>query len=231
MYRAENYQDLPVSQEIRDLFAYITRYAPAAEDLPTPLAPFIPDFVPGVGDIDSFAKVPRPDGKQETLGLHVLDEPCASQSDPTVLDLQLRSLTKHKVQPMTVRSIDNAAKNNKAIQAWISNISELHRTKPPTEVHYSRPMPDIDALMQVWPAEFETFLSTCALPSPDLDMDDAEYAAMLCALLDIPSSHNLIEALHVMFTLYSEFSSNQHFMAHADASPSITAAGASADAA
>ena len=41
-----------------------------------------------------LTKVPRPDQKAEHLGLTVLDEPRAKQSDPTVLDLQLRTLTK-----------------------------------------------------------------------------------------------------------------------------------------
>lgn len=42
-----------------------------------------------------------PDGKPETLGLTVLDEPRAKQSDPTVLDLQLRTVAKQTtVKPM-----------------------------------------------------------------------------------------------------------------------------------
>jgi intraflagellar transport protein 46 len=43
-----------------------------------------------------------------------------------------------------------------------------------------------------------------------------DYAKMCCALLDIPvhniqNDRNIIESLHVLFTLYSEFKSNQHF--------------------
>ena len=40
------------------------------------------------------AQVPRSDGRDEKLGLIVLDEPAAEQADPTVLDLQLRVVTK-----------------------------------------------------------------------------------------------------------------------------------------
>ena len=58
------------------------------------LKPFIPDFIPAVGDIDAFITVPRPDGKVDKLGLACIDEPCAKQSDPTVLDLQIRAITK-----------------------------------------------------------------------------------------------------------------------------------------
>ena len=41
-------------------------------------------------------------------------------------------------------------------------------------------------------------------PSPDLNPEDC---------LDIPVRDNLIEPLHVLFTLYSEFQSNPHFSA------------------
>jgi intraflagellar transport protein 46 len=48
-------------------------------------------------------QVERPDGKPESLGLKQLDEPAAQQSDPTVLDLQLRAVSKTAaLEPMTV---------------------------------------------------------------------------------------------------------------------------------
>ena len=48
-------------------------------------------------------QVDRPDGKPEALGLKQLDEPAAVQSDPTVLDLQLRAVSKTAtLEPMTV---------------------------------------------------------------------------------------------------------------------------------
>ena len=58
------------------------------------LKPFIPDYIPAVGDIDAFISVPRPDGVKDKLGLAFVDEPCAKQSDPTVLDLQIRAVSK-----------------------------------------------------------------------------------------------------------------------------------------
>ena len=80
-------------------------------------------------------QVPRPDKKDEDLGLKFLDEPSSSQSDPTVLELQLRAMSK-KLQygDVVVRSIDNASKNPIAIEKWIQNISDLHRSKPPPQV-------------------------------------------------------------------------------------------------
>lgn len=58
------------------------------------MCPFLPDFIPAVGDIDAFVKVSRPDGQKDGLGLTVLDEPRLQQSDPAVLQLQLRAVDK-----------------------------------------------------------------------------------------------------------------------------------------
>jgi intraflagellar transport protein 46 len=146
------------------------------------------------------------------MGLKYLDEPSSNQSDPTVLELQLRAMSK-KLQygDVVVRSIDNAAKNPAAVEKWIQSISDLHRSKPPPQVHYRRNMPDLDKLMEVWPEEFEAALENLELPSPDLDLSLADYAKVLCSLLDIPTYENPIESLHVMFTLYMEFKNNPHF--------------------
>ena len=54
------------------------------------------------------------------------------------------------------------------------------------------------------------------LPTEEIDMDLGQYCKLACALLDIPvhnttNNKNLIESLHVLFTLYSEFRANPHF--------------------
>ena len=81
MYDPAEYASLPVSEEISELFQYITRYTPHNIELETMMRPFIPDYIPAVGDIDPFIKVPRPDGKPDNLGLVVLDEPASIRSD------------------------------------------------------------------------------------------------------------------------------------------------------
>ena len=53
----------------------------------------------------STSQVSRPDGKTESLGLNVLDEPRAKQSDPTILDLQLRALTKQPTVKPVVKIV------------------------------------------------------------------------------------------------------------------------------
>ncbi|KAK1942220.1 Intraflagellar transport protein 46 [Phytophthora citrophthora] len=211
-YKESDYAHLKVSHEIRELFQYIGRFKAQEIELETRLKCFIPEYIPAVGDMDAFLKVPRPDGQLDQLGLKMLDEPSLSQSDATVLDLQLRSTSKKKHGDIVVRSIENAEKAPKEIDRWMKSIADLHRTKPPPQVHYTKTMPDIESLMQVWPEEFEELLSKSTLPSADLDMSLEQYVRVICALLDIPVHKNVYESLHVLFTLYLEFRSNQHFM-------------------
>ncbi|XP_062342375.1 intraflagellar transport protein 46 homolog isoform X2 [Osmerus eperlanus] len=228
-YDPADYDHLPVSAEIKELFQYITRYTPQNIELDHKLKPFIPDFIPAVGDIDAFLKVPRPDGKPDNLGLLVLDEPCTKQSDPTVLSLWLSENSKqHNITEVKVKSIENPEKNPKAIESWMESISELHRSKPPATVHYNRPMPDIDTLMQEWPPEFEELLGKVSLPTADINCDLAEYIDVICGILDIPVYKSRIHSLHVLFTLYSEFKNSQHFKALAEGQKSETSAPPSA---
>jgi len=212
-YDASDYQHLDVTSEVREMFQYIGRYKPHELELDTKLKCFIPDFIPAVGQIDTFVKIPHPNPEvRDELGLRVLDEPSANQSDVTVLDLQLRAISKKSVKnPMVVRSIENANRDKKAVKGWIESIKELHRSKPMPTVHYTRQMPDIDSLMQVWPEEVEALMREIKLPSADMDLDLKDFARVVCAILDIPVFSSMTESLHVLFTLYMEFKNNQHF--------------------
>lgn len=213
-YNARDYQHLNVSLEVKDLFQYIERYKPHEVELDTQLKCFIPEYIPAIGEIDGFIKVPRPDGTDDGLGLKILDEPATIQSDPTVLELQLRATSKkQQYGDVVVRSIENAEKNPAAVEKWIQNITDLHRSKPPPQVHYKKNMPDAEVLMDQWPEAFEEALKTLELPSPELDMSLAEYAKVLCSLLDIPTYDNPVESLHLMFSLYMDFRDNPHFQA------------------
>lgn len=211
-YDPSEFENLDVAGEIKDLFQYIARYQPHQIELEERLRAFIPDYIPAVGDIDAFIKVPRPDGKQENLGLTVLDEPIYQQSDPTVIDMQLRHQSKQMgMGAAQVSSIENAEKAPKKIRSWVASVSELHGSKPPTEVIYSKPMPDIESLMQVWDPQFEEMLGQTCLPNPSLDLDLEEYVRIVCAIFDIPVYNNCVESLHILFTLFSEFKNNHHF--------------------
>ena len=46
-----------MSSELKELFQHITRYTPQTVELDTKLKPFIPEFIPAIGDIDAFLKV------------------------------------------------------------------------------------------------------------------------------------------------------------------------------
>jgi intraflagellar transport protein 46 len=205
-------QQLQVSPEIKQMFAYISAYKPQDIELETKLKPFIPEYIAAVGELDPFLKVPRPDGKPDYLGLKVLDEPAAQQSDPTVVTLSISYRDVKSSKPVTViNSVDQAEKNTKRIQKWIEDIRELHKTKPPPTVNYSKTMPDITQLMQAWPEPFEEVLQSLDLPSADMDLDLEQYIKFVCSILDIPVYANPIESLHLLFALYYEFKSNQHF--------------------
>ena len=56
MYDPSDYEYLNVSSDIKDLFGYIVRYTPQTIDIETRFKPFIPEYIPAVGDIDAFLK-------------------------------------------------------------------------------------------------------------------------------------------------------------------------------
>lgn len=85
--------------------------------------------------------------------------------------------------------------------------------KPAVEVQYKKNMPDVDSLMQEWPPQFEEMLKQVSLPDPEIALSTEEYAKVLCALLDVPVYDNIIESLHVVFSLYTAFKDNPHFAA------------------
>lgn len=57
-YDPSDYEHLSVSSELKELFQHIKRYIPQPLELETQLRPFIPEYIPAIGDIDAFLKVP-----------------------------------------------------------------------------------------------------------------------------------------------------------------------------
>ena len=75
-YNPTDYTNLDVSAAVRDLWGYIMRYKSREVELETKLKCFMPEYIPAIGEIDSFIKVPRPDKKDdEDCGHKYLDEP------------------------------------------------------------------------------------------------------------------------------------------------------------
>ena len=103
---------MKVSSEVKDLFEYITRYKPQKIDLETKLKPFVPDYIPAVGEVDACLKMTKPDGLKEDLGINQLDEPALNCEDKTVLELKyVQSKNVVRSAPMTVDSIEGADKD------------------------------------------------------------------------------------------------------------------------
>lgn len=86
------------------------RYTPILTDLDTKLKAFIPDYIPAVGEVDAFLKMPRPDGQPEVLGLNILDEPCLNQSDKAKIELMMMNNRKQYIggKYSKVHSIEQA---------------------------------------------------------------------------------------------------------------------------
>lgn len=185
MYDPAEFADLDVAQDVKELFDYIVRYVPQKIELDYKLKPFIPDFIPAVGDIDAFIKVESNNPLE--LGLTVLDEPSAKQSDPNIMELQLRSLTKtSSARASKFKTVSNVDKEIKVVDKWIKDIEDLHRSQPAPTIQYTKTMPEIDQLMQVWPHEVEDLLRAMSLPSAALEVSLDTYTDLICSLLDIP---------------------------------------------
>lgn len=115
------------------------------------------------------------------------------------------------VQLKKVTSVTSPQENPRQVESWVESISTLHRSKPPASVQYSRLMPSIDSLMQEWPTDMEELLGRLQLPTARLDCSTAQYADIICSLLDIPMYGSRIQSLHLLFTLYLESRDLQHF--------------------
>lgn len=136
-----------------------------------------------------------------------LDEPSLSQTDPALLQLKLKTLSRN-IQPSGQGGDDQAGDNEEVssdntdgnninnqetvisssgtareIDTWIENIKHLHETTARPEsvtlMHTQAP-PDIELLMQEWPEEVENALNIHSLPGPDLDCTLEEFVNIIC---------------------------------------------------
>jgi intraflagellar transport protein 46 len=127
----------PAAAQLQQLFAYADAYTPPECQLPAlRLQPFIPDYVPAIGAPNSFTAPPRPDGAPDFLGLTVLDEPALRQSDPAILELQLRQQHRQQeggggsggsdAQP-PLGWVADPARKPWQLEAWIDQVEVLHQ--------------------------------------------------------------------------------------------------------
>jgi len=87
---------------------------------------------------------------------------------------------------LDVSSIENADKKPKEVSKWISSVQDLHKTRPPPTVNYSKQMPDFDTLMEEFDPELERALKTIQFPTGDIDMHPSDYSRIILSMLDIP---------------------------------------------
>ena len=174
-YNPAEFANLRVSDDVRGVLAHIGAYTPADRVLAATVRHGIPEMQPAVHPPDDFIKPPRPDGATETLGLRILDEPAPLQSDPVLLDLQMRAASRRSVSndSIAVRtSTARGAQLSREINAWIAAMNDLHRSKPSVSVAYARTMPDLDSLMQEWDAPFDELLGQVRWHSLLHDLND-----------------------------------------------------------
>ena len=135
--------------------------------------------------------MPKPDGTKEDLGITQLDEPALNCEDKSVLELkyvQIKNVVRSS--PLTIESIEAAEKKPKEITRWINSVQDLHKSKPAPTVNYTKQMPDFDHLMSELDPQLEQGLRDVKFPGPEIDMSTADYARVICTMLDVPT-HNL----------------------------------------
>jgi len=194
-YDDAEFAHLEVNDDIRHMFERITEFQPRKIDLDTKLLPFIPEFIPAIGDIDAFLKIPRPDGHPDGIGLMVLDEPAPNQSDAGALELKLHQMHKGSAIQTSVRRVK--ATDSAGLQKWVQSVREIHSGAPAPSVQYNGPVPDIEKLMEEWPVHLQEQLKDFKLPEGPIDV----LIDFSCAFLDIPIT-NRVHALHQLLSLY-----------------------------
>ncbi|OHT07775.1 hypothetical protein TRFO_23877 [Tritrichomonas foetus] len=220
--------NFPNAPELAPLFAMISNFQPPPLEISPHFKPFLPELVPSIGAIDAFIKVPRPDGEQDPLGLILLDEPSIGCSNPQILKMQLRE--KFSVVSGASASqgdgyigfIEKPTENGgKELSSFLESYDEISRNRAAPNIAYSYKMPELEELMDFWPDELEKAFNSLPLPNADMDMSLEEFIRVYCALLDIPVKGNVVESLHVMFTLYQQFKEN-HYFTNADSNGNNT---------
>lgn len=211
----DNWNNLNIPQEMKECFQYIVKYAPQNIEIEYILQPFIPDYVPAVGDVDAFLKISCPQtfdiNKQnkisnmvENLGLIVLDEPSGHQSEPSLLNMRLKSILTNT--NMTTILQTPVAKSDRDIQKWVTEVEQLHVSQSRKNTIDIQLNTNIDTLMAEWPASFEKTLNHIGFPTYNIDCSLDLYIRIICALFDIPilenTQYHYIIALHTLFNLF-----------------------------
>ncbi|XP_073826627.1 intraflagellar transport 46 [Musca autumnalis] len=215
----EKWEQLPVPQEVKDLFPYIFKYIPQHIETAYHLQPFIPDYVPAVGDVDAFLRVTGPpmlnpqrgrevEGHLEKLGLYFLDEPSGTQSEPSLLNMKLRSALTGSGSNGRSSSATMVpmAKSNKDIDKWINEVEHVHMTQ---SVYDVQPRKDIENIIIDWPRSYANVAGTvqqayqqCAAGQQTV----IDYVRVLCQQFELQgpleTQADYLLSVQTLFALY-----------------------------
>uniref|UniRef100_A0A1I8FGF8 Intraflagellar transport protein 46 homolog n=1 Tax=Macrostomum lignano TaxID=282301 RepID=A0A1I8FGF8_9PLAT len=197
-YNPEDYRDVSASHPE---FAGAVRlhqalHAAAHRAGPLRLKPFIPDFIrrPCGRHRRLHARVPRPDSKPDQLGLRMLDEPCASQSDPPCWTCSC-ALSASCWCPRRRRCPGLRKRRN-----WNPHAIEKMDLQPSRSCTRHQQPP---TLMSEWRPRVRSCLGGRLPTSANLECDLPAFCDIcLSRLLDIPVLQVRVQSLHVLFTLY-----------------------------
>ncbi|XP_033250105.1 intraflagellar transport protein 46 homolog [Drosophila miranda] len=219
----DKWEQLPLQQDLKDIFPYILKYTPQTIDTPYHLQPFIPEFVPAVGDVDALLKVQAPpllqpqrqrelDEHLERLGLWLLDEPSGTQSEPSLLNMKLRSVLSgsrgRNPRHASSAALVPTARSAKDIDKWIGEVEQVHMTQ---SLYDAQPRKDIDALLEDWPrsyadAETKDALDQAYRSCLQQHLPLADYVRVLCERFGIEgpldSQADYIHNVQTLFALY-----------------------------
>ncbi|EDW64970.1 intraflagellar transport protein 46 homolog isoform X1 [Drosophila virilis] len=220
----DKWEQLPLQPELKELFPYILKYTPQAIETPYHLQPFIPEYVPAVGDVDAMLKVQAPallqpqrqrelDEQLQRLGLMLLDEPSGAQSEPSLMNMKMRSVLsgsrggngRHGACSATLVP---TAKSGKDIEKWIGEVEQVHMTQA---MYDAQPRKDIDALLLDWPRSFGEPATKDALDEAyraclQQQISLTDYVRVLCERFGVEgpleTQSDYIHNIQTLFALY-----------------------------
>ena len=135
-----------------------------------------------------------------------------------ILEMELAETTKTKIDKFSVKNFKEAEKKPNEINDWINKIGDLQKRKVAMEVNYKNKMPEFESLMKVWNDKEEQSFKETQYPEEKLIIPLETYAKIICNMCDIPihkgdgkNSKNLIERLHVLFTLIVDLEEKPFF--------------------
>ncbi|XP_055921613.1 intraflagellar transport protein 46 homolog [Eupeodes corollae] len=218
-----SWDNLSLPQEIKELFPFISKYTPQLIETEYHLQPFIPEYVPAVGDVDAFLRVSFPPVMErrreqdiqehlQKMGLHFLDEPSGQQSEPSLLSIKLGSVLTGSARSHSASQVP-VAKSIKDVDKWITEVEHIHLGQ---SNHNVQPEKDIETMMIDWPQSYATLENDLKKAYNDDNLSLVEYIRVLCEKLDIDcgpaSSGELTQAqcIQKVYTLFSMYLAANH---------------------